>query len=172
MNNEDKFGRWLSIFFGGTKDILTLILGDPKSRVPKFLMAAGLAGMLSQWWVPFILAIAEKYLELDMARIDTAENGSFGVGLAVFITGLFFWLLMNQSSLAIRSDSAERENHPGTLQLVGWKLMLAKLVVWLGPSGTGSSHILVARSRLHFEFSAIEQDSQSVVGEVAEAASC
>lgn len=44
-------------FLEWTYAFLILIWGDPKSRMPMFLIALGASGVLQQWWLPLVYAI-------------------------------------------------------------------------------------------------------------------
>lgn len=74
--------------------ILRLLIGDPKSRVPKFLMAVGAGAMLSKWWVPIVHAAAIKYLGLPLGPLAAAEAISFWTGLCIFSLGFLAWAWM------------------------------------------------------------------------------
>ena len=82
-------------FLEWTYAILILIWGDPKSRMPMFLMALGASGILQQWWLPLVHAIVVQRFQLSDERLNAAEPTAFWGGLVIFITGLCIWIALN-----------------------------------------------------------------------------
>jgi hypothetical protein len=83
-----------------TYAVLTLILGDPKSRMPMFLLALGASGIFQQWWLPLVHAIVVDRFHLSNARLNDAESTAFWGGLVFCIIGLCLWIALNWERFA------------------------------------------------------------------------
>ncbi len=69
------------------KDILKLLLGDPKSRIPKFLMTIGVSGIVSPWWLPIVYSFANSPL-IDDDYLRNSELTAFISGWVLLLLGI------------------------------------------------------------------------------------
>ena len=83
-SNQSRFTR--------LERILIICWGDPRSRIPKYLILTGLAMLANPWWLPIVYSVAIKYLELSSEPFDATQTSMtwtgwilFGIGIALYL---------------------------------------------------------------------------------------
>jgi len=80
--------------------ILRLVYGDPRTRVAKIFILAGVALVTSAWWEPFVQAAAVKFLDFPPDKLNNADERIYWTGWALNAIGLFLYARSGASVFA------------------------------------------------------------------------
>ncbi|WP_058280398.1 hypothetical protein [Ruegeria denitrificans] len=80
--------------------MLRLWLGDPKTRIPKYIIVASIPLKASPLWQALLFAYLEGTRGWDTADIENADNAMFWSGWVLFAVGIALFLLVRTSSVS------------------------------------------------------------------------
>jgi hypothetical protein len=98
-------------------DSLKLIWGDPRARIPRFLIASGVAAVVSPWWLPIAGEIFASYLGLDRDRITRFDTTVFYSGWAFIAIGIYLWVRFRGDASGTKMSEVLRSWESGTQRL-------------------------------------------------------
>ena len=78
-------------------DVLTLVWGDPSSRIPKLLIVGGIALIGSPWWLPIFYDVLEKWTGIDTEPAVQFDYWMFGSGWVLVVLGSFLWIYVRKT---------------------------------------------------------------------------
>ena len=85
------------------KDILDTIyklaklwLGDPRSRVAKLLIVAGIALIAAPWWQPIVQNLAVRHLNIDESFLANTDRTMFVSGWCLVIGGIALYAYLKR----------------------------------------------------------------------------
>ncbi|QDV55393.1 hypothetical protein Mal33_13640 [Rosistilla oblonga] len=73
-------------------DVLSLVWGDPITRIPKFLLVAGVSLIASPWWLPFIYQVVETRFGIDTRLAAKVDIAVFISGWVLVALGMGLWV--------------------------------------------------------------------------------
>lgn len=91
-------------------DALKLWGGDPKTRIPKLLILAGLPMVASPWWQPLVNGLAVKYLHVSQELLDAAETSLVASGWTLVVIGVLLYLRATRSLQSSQLSGAATES--------------------------------------------------------------
>ncbi len=86
--NDKPHTIWLKMAFKA----FCLWIGDPKTRIPKILILAGLPMVTSPWWLPIVYGLFSTWLGLDQALFDSVELYSMISGWCLVLVGIGLYI--------------------------------------------------------------------------------
>ncbi len=98
-------------------DILRLVRGDPRFRVPNLLVVAGVAAIAGPWWFPIAGELFATYFGLDRDRLTQFDNWTFWSGWVFVVTGTVLWVWRIKGSLGVDVARTLRPWRTGTRRL-------------------------------------------------------
>ena len=83
----------------------TLFFGDPKTRVPKAIIYTALAILGAPWWQPIFLALVKRFVDVDIAAIESGDLIAYRTGVGLLAIGLilFIWIKSTNPNLSTRN---------------------------------------------------------------------
>lgn len=96
-------------------DAFKLWIGDPKTRIPKLLIVAGIPLVASPWWQPVINGLVVKYLDVNQSILDFAETSLVVSGWLLILLGIVLY---------IRATRRPQIHLPATVNEAGSDLIL------------------------------------------------
>ena len=72
--------------------VLRLWFGDPRTRIPKFLIVASIPLIASPWWQPVLYSTLDQWLQLDLSIIEHADQLMFVSGWILLAIGIGLYL--------------------------------------------------------------------------------
>ncbi len=79
-------------------ELIVLYIGDPKARIPKLVIAAGIATVTTPGWLPLAYGIAIRFLEVEPVDLGLAYSTSILSGWALILLGAAMWIYQSHSS--------------------------------------------------------------------------
>ena len=87
-----------------------MLAGDPKTKIAKYLVLAGIATITSAWWQPYVLFLLEKVFGFEIEVISTNENRVYIGGWILIGIGVFsYWYVISKTSSSPQEQSDVRE---------------------------------------------------------------
>ncbi len=74
-------------------NLAKLYFGDPRTRIAKGLLFSGIAILSTPWWLPFIQAMAVKYLPIDLGLLTVLSEPLTITGWSILAIGLVVYFL-------------------------------------------------------------------------------
>jgi hypothetical protein len=75
-------------------DVILLWWGDPKTRLPRLLVQAGIAAIVTPWWLPVVNVWLANKLNLDIDQLQEFEQEIVLSGWALVLLGIMLWLFV------------------------------------------------------------------------------
>ncbi len=135
-------------FYKFVLDVLRLFLGDPKTRIPRGIILAGIAGITSPWWQPLVYGFASQWLTLDKSALESAELTAFISGWVLLPIGIVLYLRFTEASsigAGPAVGSQESQSQVDALRRSGARIEVVALIVCRTPEPS----VLLGQSPYH-----------------------
>ena len=96
MNTNTRFSEFLSFAYR----VLRLWFGDPKTRIPRYIIVASIPLIASPVWQALLFAYLEETLNWDTTDIEKADRAIFWSGWVLFVVGIALFLFVRTSSVS------------------------------------------------------------------------
>ena len=73
-------------------EVLRLLWGDPRYRIPRLLIVFGLPLVAAPWWQPLLYEIVSRWLGTDRELLSVSEWATFGSGWALILLGVGLYI--------------------------------------------------------------------------------
>lgn len=82
-----------------------LFVGDPRTKIPKYLVLAGIAAISSQWWQPYLHVFLEEFFGAEIDTILISDQKLYVGGWVLIAIGLLAYLYV----MTINSEAQQDE---------------------------------------------------------------
>lgn len=137
--------NFLSTTYTFLLDVLKLVYGDPKTRVPKTIIGAGLAAVTAPWWQPLLFGALSHRIEIDEFQLEKAEMLSFWGGWVLLAIGIGLYCLVDRKSRSAVEQATSDKSHIDELRMNGSRIEVIALLLTRVPEQA----VLLGKSPYH-----------------------